>query len=233
MVNAVITNLNRFFYPLIILLLVSSLVFKLFLPVFFASLFFSVLLKKKYSALLFLVLSLVSLVSSPLVLSVLVLHSAFLTSAYLLLGDKLFRLKKGELSLRSGFFTVLILLAFFILSILVFLLISLLSIGDYTQVAKVLDSLPFYLLLFGIFIAPITEELFFRKAIIERFGLIPSLLLFPLAHISYSSISEILGVFALGFVLSFFYYKKRWVVPCILAHMIYNAVAIFSMLYSN
>lgn len=71
------------------------------------------------------------------------------------------------------------------------------------------------------------EEFFFRSFLIDRFGIFWSTLAFALMHISYGSLFEIIGAFALGLVLAFYWKKDRDVYVLFFGHAIYNLFIIF------
>ena len=61
-----------------------------------------------------------------------------------------------------------------------------------TNVDKVMFGMPLYFLVFSFLIAPIDEEILFRGFLVPRLGIVPSALLFALAHVTYLSWSRIL-----------------------------------------
>lgn len=104
------------------------------------------------------------------------------------------------------------------------------SVGD--ELVTVLNGMsPLMIFLFSVLLAPILEELFFRKFLIDRlrpFGRTVSVLLpaflFGLFH---QSAEQLFYAFAVGAILSYFYYEtgKYWLVVAI--HAIFNWISGF------
>ncbi len=126
----------------------------------------------------------------------------------------------------SAFYGVMSLSAIFL--VLFFLGISaiLLGFNDQQKVSDKITSLPLAVLLFAVVGAPITEELFFRGLLVPRTGVLASALLFGLLHFAYGSIVEVMGAFLIGLVLGATFKFSKSVTPCMLAHMVYNAISI-------
>ncbi|MEW6529030.1 MAG: CPBP family intramembrane glutamic endopeptidase [Candidatus Micrarchaeota archaeon] len=109
---------------------------------------------------------------------------------------------------------------------------SLLNIQpDITNIYQKVVNFPFYLIVFGVLFAPISEEIFFRAFLAGRYGIILSSFLFAISHIFYNSIFEIIGVFFIGIALSYYFVKKSNLIACIIAHLLYNLLSI-SVIYS-
>ncbi len=70
------------------------------------------------------------------------------------------------------------------------------------------------------------EEFFFRAFLQNVIGPIPATLVFTLAHFSYWSIAELIGVFALGLILAYWFKKNNSLMQNYLGHLFYNTVAI-------
>ncbi len=121
---------------------------------------------------------------------------------------------------------VMIMLAILLLNIAVY-------IGgikdDADRVGLIVAQLPWYILLFGITAAPIIEEIFFRGFLAEKIGMVPSSLLFGLAHFAYGSITQLAGTFLIGLIMAYIYKKGRSVVPCMALHGLFNLAAILTM----
>ncbi len=119
-----------------------------------------------------------------------------------------------------------ILLALFMLG-----LVSLAAgFNDEQKVSEKVMDLPLLILAFAVLIAPITEELFFRAFLSPRIGILFSAILFGLAHFTYGSVVEIVGVLFVGLLLGALYRMSRSLVPCVLVHMTYNFLSIALML---
>jgi len=73
------------------------------------------------------------------------------------------------------------------------------------------------------------EEFFFRAFLTTRTGIIPSTILFSIAHIGYGSLAEIIGVFFLGLILAYWFKRNKSIIQNYFGHLIYDIFAI--MLY--
>jgi len=78
-------------------------------------------------------------------------------------------------------------------------------------------------------IALFVEEFFFRAFLTQKIGMIPSTILFTIAHYGYGSIAELIGVFFLGFVLAYWFKKNKSLIQNYFGHLLYDLFAI--MLY--
>ncbi len=119
--------------------------------------------------------------------------------------------------------------AFFISMVLLGIVAYFLGINDQQNIFDLVQDLPFILLVFAVLAAPISEELFFRAFLVSRIGVIPSSIIFGIAHFSYGSVIEILGTFVLGLILAVLYQKSRSITPVLITHMAYNLLAIIIM----
>jgi membrane protease YdiL (CAAX protease family) len=121
---------------------------------------------------------------------------------------------------------------FFLLLIGFFLLvglISLLGINDLNNVEQVVkESVKNAPLIYFVTLIPIlfVEEFFFRAFLVSRVGIIPSTILFAIAHIGYGSIAEILGVFGLGLILAYWFKKNKSLIQNYFGHLLYDLFAI-------
>jgi membrane protease YdiL (CAAX protease family) len=101
----------------------------------------------------------------------------------------------------------------------------------YAQLERVLNAMgssvtnPSIALLLGL-CAGIGEELLFRGAIQPRFGLVPTTLLFGIAHTQYGSSFALLGVLVLGAI---FAAERKYLntTTAIVTHVLYDAAAFF------
>lgn len=100
---------------------------------------------------------------------------------------------------------------------------------DAEKVAGLVEKLPTYVLLFAVFFAPVSEELFFRALLTQRFGIVLPAALFGILHITYGSVLEVLSAFLIGLVLGYVYKKATSILPCMAIHLIYNALAILAI----
>lgn len=134
-------------------------------------------------------------------------------------------------TLKGLFFSVLHGIGLFFILILITLGIllgmDLLDIrSDTTNIYQKVLGFPFYLLVFAVLLAPISEELFFRAFLASRYGIIISSIVFAVAHVFYNSIFEIIGAFFIGLALSYYFVKKSNLIACIIAHLLYNLTSI-------
>ncbi len=119
-----------------------------------------------------------------------------------------------------------IIMALLILSVVAFAA----GFNDEQKVSEKVLDLPLIILAFAVVVAPVTEELFFRAFLSPRIGIILSAILFGLAHFTYGSVVEIVGVLFVGLLLGSLFRMSRSVVPCIMVHMTYNLLSIAATL---
>jgi membrane protease YdiL (CAAX protease family) len=103
--------------------------------------------------------------------------------------------------------------------------------NDQQKVSERVLDLPLVILAFAVLVAPVTEELFFRAFLSPRVGIVVSSILFALAHFTYGSIVEVVGVLFVGMLLASIYRMSRSITPCIVVHMAYNLLSIAVTLY--
>ena len=115
------------------------------------------------------------------------------------------------------------------LTIILSLALNYLHLNDREKVVEVANMLPPYILIFAIVFAPITEELFFRAFLVDRFGVSVSSIIFALSHIAYGSISEILAAFFIGYIFALIYKSSKSVLPTIFIHFLFNLGSIVLM----
>lgn len=131
----------------------------------------------------------------------------------------------GNLKRNATYFVggiIAVVLATILLNILFYFL----NIQDGTNIAERIRELPLYLLFFGIFLAPISEELFFRAFLVEKAGIWISSILFAASHLAYGSIAELLGTFVIGLIFALIYKKSKSILPVIAIHFVFNLVSI-------
>ena len=121
-----------------------------------------------------------------------------------------------------------LLLALIVLFILLSIILTFLGLNDLEKVSEVLAINSQNLVLFILIMAVLVfiEELFFRGFLVNRIGLIPSSILFGLAHVGYFSIAEMIGAFALGLLLAYWFRQNNSIVQNYLGHLFYNLFAI-------
>ena len=119
----------------------------------------------------------------------------------------------------------LIYLNLMIFSIIIAAFATVIGINDLVKVEEAVQEI---LNLSPIFIAyllvirVLAEEIFFRGFLVNKFGIIPSSLLFGVAHIGYGSIAQIIGAFILGMILAYAFKKNQNLYPNIVSHTAYN-----------
>ena len=74
------------------------------------------------------------------------------------------------------------------------------------------------------------EELFFRSFLQARSGLLLSTILFTASHASYGMPFMLVGVFTVSIVLGRVFARRGDVVPCMVAHAVFDAVQLFVIL---
>lgn len=78
--------------------------------------------------------------------------------------------------------------------------------------------------------AGVFEEAFFRAFLQSRGGLLLSTLLFTMSHASYGLPFMLVGVFTVSLVLGFLFRAGGDVLPCMVAHGVFDAVQLFVVL---
>lgn len=76
----------------------------------------------------------------------------------------------------------------------------------------------------------LAEEVFFRGIIYTILGAFPSILLFGIAHAGYSSLVQLAGAFAAGFILVRARVAYESIFPGLVGHVLYNLVAVFVLM---
>jgi membrane protease YdiL (CAAX protease family) len=71
------------------------------------------------------------------------------------------------------------------------------------------------------------EEFFFRSFLQKRIGLIPSTILFALAHFTYGNPLLLVGVTIVSLVIGITFWRTKNVVPGIIAHGVFDAIQLF------
>lgn len=119
--------------------------------------------------------------------------------------------------------------AIFILLFILGILSLTLGFNDQNKISEKIADLPIYILVFAIFFAPLSEELFFRAFLVPRIGVLFSAFVFGLVHLAYGSVIEVVGVTLVGIILALVFKTSKSITPCILTHMIYNLLSIIAM----
>jgi membrane protease YdiL (CAAX protease family) len=105
----------------------------------------------------------------------------------------------------------------------------LLGFNDQNKVADKIKDMKWYVLLMAIFMAPISEELFFRGYLTNKYGPIISAIIFGIVHIGYGSIIEVVGVAFVGLVFGYIFKKSGSITPGIIIHIGYNFISILAI----
>ncbi len=159
------------------------------------------------------------------------LNAYYLHSALLLFSFAVLFTKVREVVLPKNIFvllreTLFCLLAIVFLGGLVSILAYFAGINDAYKVAEKVEGFGVFLIFMAVFFVPLSEELFFRAFLTQRIGIVPSAIVFGLAHFSYGSVVEILGAFVIGLVFGYFYVRNKSISQNILAHVIFNVCSI-------
>ena len=145
-------------------------------------------------------------------------------------GKTIFELLPKRLAWKkelSGAIVLLVLL--FVAFLALSTILSIAGLNDLNNVNDVINSeIQNSALFFAITIAVVVfiEEFFFRGFLQKRIGIFPSTAVFTILHIGYGSIAEIIGVFALGLILAYWYKKHNSLMQNYLGHLLYNIIAI-------
>ncbi len=121
------------------------------------------------------------------------------------------------------------------IGIAVNLIASVLGLNDAGNAMEVVQDLPLYLLVFAFTVGPVAEELFFRGLLVPAFGkwttpftgAVLASLFFGFTHAAYGSVIEMLGASILGLVLALYFLRKGDLLPCMVAHALFNFSSIF------
>jgi membrane protease YdiL (CAAX protease family) len=135
----------------------------------------------------------------------------------------------GDLK-RNAVFAMIGLCAIFSALFILGLVSIAVGFNDQQKVSERVMDLPLAILALAVLIAPVTEELFFRSFLSPRVGIILSSILFAIAHFSYGSVVEVVGVLFVGLLLGSIYRMSNSLLPCIAVHMAYNFLSIALML---
>lgn len=119
------------------------------------------------------------------------------------------------------------------------LALNIIGFNDSGKAVDVVQDLPVYLLIVAFTLVPISEELFFRGLLIPAFGKYAGLwggafassIIFGATHAAYGSVVEMAGAALLGMVIAAYYVRKRDLLPCIIAHAVYNSLSIFAITF--
>ncbi|MCL4365306.1 MAG: CPBP family intramembrane metalloprotease [Candidatus Marsarchaeota archaeon] len=137
--------------------------------------------------------------------------------------------RKGML--RNIGIGILIFIAILTLEILVNVAGYTTNIQIHTNVSNVFSGAPVWFYIFIAVIAPINEETLFRGFMVPRLGILPSAILFGLAHYSYMSTFgvEVIFAFIFAVIAGYVFKKTKSIYPGIAAHMLVNMLGVIAM----
>ena len=173
-----------------------------------------------------------SMISAQALLIIPLLAVALLTSGNAGLRDKLglINWKKSYLT-EACYCELLLIFPLWIIAAAMFFLVSYFGFDTTSPIISLLNSASksgkFLIFTISVFVAPIVEEIVFRRVIftfINRlFGVIPGLLITSFVFsILHGGIVQIVPLMILGIVLQVLYLKHKSLYPSVLLHLIHN-----------
>lgn len=99
--------------------------------------------------------------------------------------------------------------------------------GEVAPMIKWLVQRPLWLKLSIVVSAMVVEELFFRSFLQTRVGPVAATLMFTAAHGAYGQPLMLVGILVISTVLSVTFARYRNVLPCIVAHGVFDAIQMF------
>ena len=102
--------------------------------------------------------------------------------------------------------------------------------GEIPGVVRLIVDLAWYERLLLVLSAGIVEEAFFRSFLQARSGLVLSSVLFAMSHMSYGLPLMLVGVFAVSMVFGLVFRARHDVLPCMVAHSVFDAIQLFLIL---
>lgn len=138
---------------------------------------------------------------------------------------------KGSLSLKYIAIGLMIFAVILCVELVVGLLSSLTNIQVNTNVSQLFSGAPLWFLIFAAVIEPINEEIFFRGFLVKRLGVLPSAMIFGLAHYTYNSTFgvEVMAAFIFGLISGYIFKRTGSIWPGIIAHILVNSLAALSI----
>jgi hypothetical protein len=88
-------------------------------------------------------------------------------------------------------------------------------------------ALPWFKKLAIVFSAMTFEELFFRGWLQKRVGLLPSTVVFVIAHAGFGEPLMFVGITVVSLVIGYVFYRTKSLLPCIIAHGVFDAIQLF------
>ncbi len=128
-----------------------------------------------------------------------------------------------------GIFIFLIIIIF---EILIGLISAATNVPINTNTSIVYAGAPMWFFVFIAVIEPINEEIMFRGFLVPRIGIIPSAVIFGLAHYSYMSTFgvEMIGALIFGLITGYVFKKTKSIYPGIVAHILVNTIAVIGLI---
>lgn len=102
--------------------------------------------------------------------------------------------------------------------------------AEIPEIVRAIVTLPLGVRIALVCSAGVVEELFFRSFLQSRSGLLLSTLLFTASHTSYGLPLMLVGVFVVSLVLGRLFRERDDVVPCMIAHALFDAIQLFVIL---
>lgn len=106
-------------------------------------------------------------------------------------------------------------------------------IGDDLKASPMIPwmaALPIWKKILLVFAAMTVEEGFFRAWLQKRVGLVISTVLFAISHAGYGQPVMLIGIALVSLVIGFTFYKTKNLVPCIIAHGVFDSIQLFVIL---
>ncbi len=104
------------------------------------------------------------------------------------------------------------------------------QLAGVNDVIRELSALPVYVLVAIVVVRAVLEEILFRALLVPHVGSVAAGVLFGFSHIGYGSFGEVLGATLAGLILARYYETQKNLMPPILAHVLYNTLAIVLVL---
>ncbi len=136
------------------------------------------------------------------------------------------KINRKNLIIKSIKLTATLIAIAFIISIISFFF-GVNDLNKVTETVKQISIISPILLLYYMTIRVFSEEIFFRGFLVKKTGVLFSSLIFGLAHFMYGSLIEVIGAFAAGLFLAYFFQKNNNLIPNIIGHMAYNTITLF------
>lgn len=138
------------------------------------------------------------------------------------------RIERKE-CLNSIFLSLVYALLLTIVIEIVIVLLAFVGIADVENITQTVVSLPSYILILAITLAPISEEIMFRGFLRLKLGIVMASLVFLPFHSAYGSIVQYVGVFVVSIAFCLIYDRHDNLNVVILTHIIYNTIALARM----